>query len=140
MGASMQRIWVKGVLLFCLGLPVAAQTLGEITGEIRDSTGAVAPGVSVTITNVATNSTRSSLSNDAGVYSFPSLQPGVYNLRAEKQGFKAATAQNIEVQVQQNLRLDLEMTVGSVAETVEVSAVASALTTENSTLGTVIEN
>ena len=117
-----------------------AQTLGEITGEVRDSTGASVPGVTVNITNTATNAKRSSITNDAGIYSFPSLPPGIYNLKAEKQGFKSATSNNIEVQVQQTVRLDLDMSVGSVSESIEVSAQASALTTENSTLGTVVEN
>jgi hypothetical protein len=117
-----------------------AQTLGEITGEVRDTTGASVPGVNVNITNTATNAKRSSVTNDAGIYSFPSLPPGVYSLKAEKQGFKSATAANVEVQVQQTVRLDLDMTVGSVSESIEVSAQASALTTENSTLGTVVEN
>ncbi|MCX6594649.1 MAG: TonB-dependent receptor [Acidobacteria bacterium] len=117
-----------------------AQTLGEITGEVRDTTGASVPGVTVNINNVATNAKRSSITNDAGIYSFPSLPPGVYNLKAEKQGFKSATSSNVEVQVQQTVRLDLDMTVGSVSESIEVSAQASALTTENSTLGTVVEN
>src|SRR4029453_19491579 len=98
----MPRVWGLLVCSFNLCMPVLAQTLGEITGEVRDTSGAVVPGVTVTITNVATSGTRSSISNDAGVYGFPSLPPGVYNLRAEKQGFKAATANIVEVQVQQN--------------------------------------
>ena len=136
----MKRLLFVFCLLMSLGLPMLAQTLGEITGEVRDTTGASVPGVTVNITNVATNAKRSSITNDAGIYSFPSLPPGVYNLKAEKQGFKSATSSNVEVQVQQTVRLDLDMTVGSVSESIEVSAQASALTTENSTLGTVVEN
>src|ERR1051325_10853253 len=123
-----------------LAAPVLAQTFGEITGEVRDSTGAVVPGVNVTIVNTATNATRSAVTNEAGVYSFPSLPPGVYNLRAEKQGFKSSTSANIEVQVQANVRMDLEMAVGSVSETIEVTGAATLLSTENATIGTVVEN
>lgn len=128
------------LICLLLGLPMSAQTFGEITGEVRDSTGAIVPGVTVTITNVATNGVRSTISNDSGNYSFPSLPPGQYNLRAEKQGFKAATAKEMDVQVQQSVRLDLEMAVGAVSETVEVTGTANLLTTENATLGTVIGN
>src|SRR6266516_70430 len=136
----MSRITKRLFFVLCqapmLGMPLAAQTLGGITGEVRDSTGAVVPGVNVTIVNTATNASRSAVSNESGVYSFPSLAPGVYNLRAAKQGFMSSTAANIEVQVQANVRLDLEMTVGSVSETIEVTASVALLTTENATIGT----
>ena len=130
--------WALVCLL--LGLPAFGQTFGEITGEVRDTSGANVPGVTVTITNAATNAVRTATSNDSGVYSFPSLAPGLYNLRAEKQGFKSAAAKQVEVQVQQTVRLDLDMTVGAVSETIEVSGTVTLLTTENATLGTVVEN
>lgn len=121
-------------------VPTWAQTLGEISGEIHDSSGAVIPGVSVTATNTGTNVARSATTNEAGIYSFPALNPGNYTIRAEKQGFKAVTRSNIELQVQQNARLDLELPLGQVSESVEVSASAALLSTENATVGTVIEN
>jgi len=131
---------VLALMCALIGLPASGQTFGEITGEVRDTSGAVVPGVNVTITNAATNAVRSAISNDAGIYSFPSLPPGIYNLRAEKQGFKANTAKQVEVQVQQTVRLDLDMTVGAVSETIEVSGTVTLLTTENATLGHVVEN
>ena len=136
----MRSKWIMAVL-FCLVASMAAfgQTFGEITGEVRDSSGALIPGVAVTALNAATNAQRSTVSNDAGIYSFPSLAPGIYNVRAEKTGFKAYTAK-VEVQVQQTVRLDLDMAVGAVSETVEVSGSVQLLTTENATIGTVVEN
>ncbi len=128
------------LLCLLIGLPGFGQTFGEITGEVRDTSGASVPGVTVTIINAATNANRSTVSNDAGIYSFPSLPPGLYSLRAEKQGFKVNTAKQVEVQVQQTVRLDLDMTVGAVSETIEVSGAVTLLTTENATLGTVVEN
>src|SRR5688572_11168599 len=140
----MFRITKNLVLVFCLvailTAGLLAQTFGEITGEVRDSTAAVVPGVQVTITNIATNASRTAITNEAGIYSFPSLPPGVYNLRAEKQGFKSSTAANIEVQVQATVRLNLDMTVGAVTEIIEVTGAAALLTTENATIGTVVEN
>ena len=94
------RFVLLALVCLLLGLPSFGQTFGEITGEVRDTTGANVPGVTVTITNAATNAVRSATSNEAGVYSFPSLPPGIYNLRAEKQGFKTAAAKQVEVQVQ----------------------------------------
>src|SRR5687767_10942284 len=129
-------------VLFQLAIVTAlfAQTFGEITGEVRDATGALVPAVQVTITNTATNASRTGVSNESGIYSFPSLPPGLYNLRAEKAGFKSSTVANIEVQVQAAVRLNLEMSIGAVTETIEVTGAAALLTTENATIGTVVEN
>ena len=110
----MRSKWIAVVVL-CLAacVPAFSQTFGEITGEVKDATGALVPGVAVTVTNTATNAQRSTTSNEAGIYSFPSLAPGSYNVRAEKAGFKAYTAK-IDVSVQQTVRLDLDMAGGSV--------------------------
>ncbi|MBM3782844.1 MAG: carboxypeptidase regulatory-like domain-containing protein [Acidobacteria bacterium] len=128
--------------LACLafGCSLVAQTFGDISGEVRDSSGAVIAGARVTITNTGTGGVRENFSNDAGLYAFPSLAPGTYNLRAEKQGFKAALSNNVQIQVQQSARLDLELQIGQVSESIEVSAAAAVLSTENATIGTVIEN
>ena len=136
----MRSKWIM-TLALCLAayVPAFGQTFGEITGSVRDASGALVPGVAVTATNDATNAKRSTSSNEAGIYSFPSLAPGNYSVRAEKSGFKANTAK-IVVQVQQTVRLDLDMAVGSVSETVEVSGAVQLLTTENATIGTVVEN
>src|SRR5262245_53351985 len=116
------------------------QTLGEITGQVTDSTGGAVPGARITATNTGTNAARDAVSNEAGIYSFPALQPGAYTVRVEKGGFKTVTRANIQLEVQQNARIDFEMSVGQVTETVEVAADAAVLATENATVGTVIEN
>lgn len=125
---------------FALWTPAWSQTYGEISGEVRDATGAVIAGAQITLTNVATNAVRQAVSNEAGIYSFPAIPPGVYTLRAEKTGFKTFTRSNIEIQVQQSARIDIELAVGQVTESIEVSASAALLSTENATVGTVIEN
>ena len=117
-----------------------SQTFGEITGAVRDPSGAVIAGATVTVTNVATNASRTTTTNDAGVYSFPALPPGSYRLKVEQQGFKTVSRTDIELQVQQSARLDIEMAVGQVTETVEVSAQSTLLASENATVGTVIGN
>lgn len=134
-----ESLWT---VLLCLTASVAAfgQTFGDISGLVRDPSGAVIAGATVTATNISTNAVRSSTTNQAGLYSFPSLPPGTYNVRVETPGFKAATRNQVELQVQQSARLDFEMEVGQVTEAVEVSATAALLSSENSTVGTVIEN
>ena len=79
------------LLLFLgIGLPVgvSAQTLGEITGEVTDPSGAITPGASVTATNMATNIARVTRTNEAGIYSFPALVPGTYQVKVEAPGFQ----------------------------------------------------
>src|SRR5271165_4120636 len=117
-----------------------SQTLGEITGHVTDPSSAAIPGVTITLTNVSTNGTRTTVTTDAGDYTFPSVPPGFYNVRAEHGGFKAVKSNNLEVQVQQTVRLDLTLQVGQVTESIDVSASATLLQAENASVGTVIEN
>src|SRR6267378_3650807 len=121
-------------------LPAVAQTQAGISGVIHDPSGAVIPGVTVTVTNPATNFVRSAISNEAGVYNFPVLQPGVYNIKVELPGFRTIEQNNVELQVQQSARIDFTLQVGDVSQTIEVSGTAALIATENATVGTVIEN
>jgi hypothetical protein len=133
------RLFAFLSLFTMLAGSVAAQTLGDVSGEVRDATGASVPGVRVVITNAATGGVRDTVSNDAGFYSFPALTPGSYTLRAEKQGFKAAASTAFNLQVQQSARLDLVLEVGSTSDSVEVNASGAILQTENATVGTVVD-
>jgi len=119
---------------------VNAQTQGELTGAVTDSTGAVMPGVAVVITNENTNIGRKVTTNDNGIYSVPALQPGTYSIRAEKGGFQSMVRAGIELQVQQVARVDFRMQVGQTNEVINVSGEAGLLATESATTGTVIEN
>jgi len=87
----MYRILSLVVVCLCLACPSFAQTLGTISGEVRDSSGAIVPGVTVTATSKATNATRETQSNTAGEYNFPAMQPGVYEVKAELAGFRTVT-------------------------------------------------
>jgi hypothetical protein len=136
-------VQAKSLLLVaavCLSAPLFAQTYGEITGELRDVSGANIPGATVVVTNTETGATRTAVSNDAGVYSFPSLAPGIYDIRITRDGFKTITRKGIQLQVQQSARIDFQMELGEVTESVDVSAETTLLATENATVGTVIEN
>jgi hypothetical protein len=122
------------------GIALHAQTQGEITGEVTDESGAVIAGVTITATNQDTNLSRQAVTNAAGAYSFPSLLPGMYRLRAEMKGFQAMVFSDVQLQVQGVARIDFKMQLGQVTEVVNVAASAPLLTTENATTGTVIEN
>jgi len=134
---GLRRFLVLG-LFACL--PLFSQTYGEITGVVKDPSSAVVTGAQVTVTNAGTAASRTTRTNDAGVYSFPALLPGVYNLRIEHPGFRTAAKNGIELQVQQTERFDVSLEVGQTSELVEVRAEALQLNTEDATVGTVIEN
>ncbi len=121
-------------------MPAFGQTLGEVTGRVSDSSSAGVPGAKITLTSTGTNAVRTTTTTDSGDYTLPSVPPGFYNLKTEHAGFKTATSNNVEVQVQQTVRLDIVLQVGQVSESVEVSAQADLLQAENASIGTVIEN
>src|SRR5215472_18218104 len=115
------RQWV---LFIGLGLPfgvASAQTFGDITGEVHDQSGAAAPNASVTVTNTATSASRSTTTNDVGIYSFPSLVAGTYQIRVQLQGFQPVVRTGVELEVQQTARVDFTLTVGQATQTIEVA-------------------
>jgi len=143
-GRSVLRSMFLGLLMVVLGLALVpssfAQTFGEITGVVTDTSSAVVAGATVTVTNTQTNATRTAITNNVGNYSFPALQPGIYNVKIEVQGFQPEIRSGVVLQVQQVARLDFQLSVGAVTTAVEVTGGAPLLATENATVGTVIEN
>src|SRR5689334_2131035 len=129
------------VTVFLLSsLSLIGQTLGDISGQVADSSHAGVPESMITLTNVNTNAARQTASNAEGLYTFTAVPPGVYNIKVEHPGFKTATSTNVEVQVQQSVRLDFTLEVGQVTESVQVEASADLLQSENATVGSVIES
>jgi hypothetical protein len=130
-----------GLHLFLLVLSasaVLAQTSGTIVGNVRDATGAQISGASITVTNTQTNAVRVDTTNEAGLYTFPTLAPGLYTVKAEAPGFQSVIRNAIELQVQQTAQVDFAMQPGNVRQTVEVNAAAATLSTDDTTVGTVI--
>ena len=117
-----------------------AQTQGGVIGTVTDPSGAPIPGATVTVTNTATRGTRQTTTNTEGLYTFPSLPPGNYEVKIELQGFKTAEVPAFKVDIQQTVRRDVVLEVGALQETVTVSTGATLLNTESTTVGTVIEN
>jgi hypothetical protein len=128
------------ILAMSSAASLSAQTSGSISGHVADPTGAVIPDTNVTLTNVGTGAVRTTVTTGAGDYLFPDVPPGVYNIQATHQGFKATQSENVQVQVQQSLRQDFTMAVGEVTQTVTVQATGALLQVENATLGSVVEN
>jgi hypothetical protein len=141
-GITLRCVRFTVVISFLLLCSTAGfgQTFGTITGEVKDSSGAVVAGASVTVTDKATNATRLANTNTDGIYSFPSLVPGTYDVSVKMTGFKSELQSNIDLQVQQTVRADFTLQPGQVNESIEVSASAEQLNTDNATVGTVIEN
>src|SRR5262245_57845323 len=103
------------VLSVVLAASASAQTLGTITGEVKDSSGATIPGSTVTVTNVGTNAERTQASNEVGAFTFPAMPPGVYRVKAELEGFKMSENQ-VELHVEQTLRVTFNLEIGNFAE------------------------
>jgi hypothetical protein len=132
------------MLLFALlfATPLAAlaqQETATITGEVKDASGAVVPRATITVTNVETNISLKSETNDQGIYIVPSLKPGLYSVTVEKAGFKKAIRSGITLQVNQFARIDLNLEVGDLATVVEITGDAPLLETETSARGSVID-
>ena len=140
MGARFYGVFFLLAIALAVRTPVFGQTFGEITGLVTDASGGAVVGAAVTVTNPRTNFTRTEVTNNAGLYNFPSLLPGVYNTKVEMSGFQAEIRNDVELQVQQVARLDFQLQVGAVTQAVEVTGGAPLLNTEDATIGTVIEN
>src|SRR5258708_30919657 len=133
----------SAVVLFCLSIGllctsrVMAQGMfGTISGTVTDSSGAAVSGVTIKVTNVDTNVSKTLTSNGAGIYSANSLNPGNYQIEEGASGFKTAIAKGILLGVGANEKVDLTLSPGSVSESVEVTASNTALVqTETSDLG-----
>jgi hypothetical protein len=137
-----QQVFVIAALataILCAPLP-AQQTTATLLGTVTDASGAAVPGVAVRATNLATAVARSTVSDQAGNYSFPYLPAGNYQLTASREGFQLQQVDSVTLQVDQTARVDFAMKIGSISETVSVSASAALLQTENASVGTVIDS
>jgi hypothetical protein len=132
-------LWVVVSLLLAADV-ASAQTFGQITGRVVDASGGVLPGASITVTNPQTGVAATEPANTAGVYVFPNLLPGTYNVKVELQGFQSAVRNSVELQTQQTVRLDFSLAIGAIAETVEIVGSSPMINTEDTAIGTVIDN
>ncbi len=117
---------------------IAQQATGTIVGSTTDPSNALVPGVRITITEIATNLSRTVESNNTGEYQAPYLVPGEYSLSAEKSGFRKSVANRVTITVGQTARVDFRLEIGTSNQTVEVAADLAQLQTENTALGQTI--
>jgi len=111
---------------------------GALQGTVTDATGAVVPGATVTLTSTTTGQVRTATTGADGVYRFPLLPPGTYNLKFVANGFKGAEATGLNVNVTETPIYDQKLEVGGTTEQVTVEANAETLQTTTSAMGTVV--
>ena len=133
---------LAGLILMAAAPSVAfAQAVtGTLLGTVTDSSGAVVSGAQVTITNQNTGFTRSVKTDTIGEYTVPSIPTGVYTVLAEMQGFKATALSQIDVGVDQRVRIDVQLEVGAMTESVTIEATTPLVQTSSSELGTTVTN
>jgi hypothetical protein len=114
---------------------------GQISGRVTDTSGAVLPGVDVTVTQTSTGQVRTAVTNETGQYVIPSLPLGPYRLEATLQGFRTFAQEGITLQVNANLVIDPQLTLGQLNETITVTGRPSevAVETRRMSVGTVVE-
>src|SRR5262245_4306218 len=127
------------VAVFLLHVPLAFAQVDRatLTGVVKDSSGGVVPGATVTVTNLATNLETHQQTTETGSYQVVNLNPGRYRIDAELSGFKKFS-QVITLEVGQRARLDVELQIGLVAETIIVAESTQLINTNDATLGAVI--
>jgi hypothetical protein len=128
------------LMLLLPGSLSAQQTTADVIGTITDAGGAALPGATVTIRNLGTNDVRTVTSNDRGDFSFNLLPNGRYSLKVESTGFKVFTYKEVSLSVGDRTRLNAKLEVGTVTESVSVSAdEAAALKTDDATVGSTLD-
>jgi len=119
--------------------PATSQSFqGGMRGAVKDAQGVI-PGVTITVTNDATGVSRDTISNESGEFSFPALDPSTYSIRAGVQGFKTFERRGIRVGAQQFITLDITLEVGTVSETITVTADAPLIETSNASHAEVLD-
>ncbi|MBZ5556712.1 MAG: TonB-dependent receptor [Acidobacteriia bacterium] len=140
----MKRMWQLFVLLAALGiaLPAAAQVqTGSILVKATDAQNAVIPGVTITISSsVLVSGTTIGVTDAGGVYRFPSLAPGTYNVRLELSGFQTLVREGIIVVVGQTTPLELQLKVAAVAETITVAGSSPTVDTTSANVNVNLSN
>lgn len=127
-------------VLFALACSVYGQRdLGALTGTVTDSTGAVVAGAKITITEQATGVKTAAESDSNGVYVRPLLKAGTYTVEVEASGFRKAVQRDIQLAGGDRVGVNIQLTVGDITQSVEITAAAPLLQTETTTLGNTMQ-
>jgi hypothetical protein len=122
-------------LAFVTSTALAQEVSAGITGRITDPSGAAVVGAVVTAKDVNRGTVWPTKTNEEGIYAFPRIPVGTYELKVEATGFKTATRPNIVLELNQRARLDITLEIGTVTETVEVTGAAPLLNTDTTIVG-----
>src|SRR5436309_5461127 len=135
--------WVLATILgLALLAPAGASAqavYGSVSGIVTDSTGAVVPGASVTITSVERKTSDTVVTNEAGFYVKERLLPGTYEVKAELQGFKGAVFPDVKVNVDTQTALNIRLELGQVSEAVTVAGFSPVLKTDRADVATTFD-
>ena len=130
--------WVLGAFIACVAFcgvtAVAQSTFGSVVGTVKDQSGSVVPGASVTLVNLGSSAKHSATSSSAGAYEFLNLDAGTYQLSIQASGFKDAVFDHIVLQARDTQRIDASLAIGAASQTVEVQAAGDVITTDTSGL------
>ena len=137
--AAIRIVWrATGFLVLLLALTslLTAQTAtGRVVGTVTDVQGAVVPDANISVTNTATGVVSSTTTNNSGYYEVPALPIGPYKVVVEKTGFKSSTTLDRQLQINESLRFDITLDVGSTSESVQVTSAGLSVETVNPTIG-----
>jgi len=111
-----------------------------LVGTVVDPTGAVIPEATVTVRNVATNETRTTMTTSDGLYRIPNLLPGTYTVRVEKSGFKTSVTSDVILHVGETTRVDVTLQIGALEEEVEIVGGAPLMNTEEGRITHIVES
>ena len=133
--ASIRILLVGLSIISCVGLAMAQSqsNAADLQGYVRDPSGAVVVGATVTVRNAATNFSREVTTNEDGYYQITNLPPGSYEVTVEAPGFSKGRIASVTLTVGQRADLDIPLTVGEVGATVDISAAEVALIESSST-------
>ncbi len=118
----------------------AQSITGSIVGTVTDISGATVSEAVITVTNEQTNQEQRAATGGAGEYSVPNLAPGNYAVKTEVAGFKPSVVRGVRVLATRTVRVDMALEPGAITQTVEVRAAAPVITSENATIGNVLES
>ena len=130
----------NAILLILLATPAWSQIRGNISGYVKDSTGAVVPAATVRITHEGTLAVRAAASNAEGFYQVLGLVSGDYTIEAEVAGFKKYRSTGVTLRLDENIRADVSLEVGQVTEAVEVTSQAALVDTRSSQTAATIDD
>src|SRR5712692_4104614 len=135
----MRTVGTLAVFFLCVGTVFGQTNKGGISGTVTDTTGAVIPAATVTVTNRGTNQKVKLTTSEAGVYTATSLEPVTYSVTVEVEGFKKAVVDNVKVDTATTATVNVTLQAGTVEDVVNVTAGdALVLNRESGTAGQTI--